>query len=129
MTTWHFRSDSFAIEKYIHPTPSDITKLMKGKTLIRLLVPEQRILSEGNSILYFKVIPQYCMRIPTANDFCVISTRKISACTYTGNERNFPQAKLASEINARFPLNEDGDLYFLLHNNFVHVVLLNLKEH
>ena len=33
------------------------------------------------------------------------------------NERNFPQAK--SEINVRFLLNENGDLYFLLHNNSV----------
>ena len=44
------------------------------------------------------------------------------------NERNFPQAKLDSEINARFLLNEHSDLYFLLHNNSVHIVLLNLKE-
>ena len=44
------------------------------------------------------------------------------------NERNFPQAKLGSEINVRFLLNEHGDLYFLLHNNSVHIVLLNLKE-
>ena len=45
------------------------------------------------------------------------------------NERNFPQAKLDSEINAvRFVLNEHGDLYFLLHNNSVHIVPLNLKE-
>ena len=44
------------------------------------------------------------------------------------NEINFPQAKLDSEINARFLLNEHGDLYFLLHNNSVHIVLLNLKE-
>ena len=43
------------------------------------------------------------------------------------NERNFPQAKLDSEINVRFLLNEHGDLYFLLHNNSVHIVLLNLK--
>ena len=43
------------------------------------------------------------------------------------NERNFPQAKLDSEINVRFILNEHGDLYFLLHNNSVHIVLLNLK--
>ena len=52
------------------------------------------------------------LRIPTAQDFCVI----------------FPQAKLDSEINARFLLNEHGDLYFLLHNNSVHIVLINLKE-
>ena len=41
------------------------------------------------------------------------------------NEINFPQAKLDSEINVRFLLNEHGDLYFLLHNNIVHI---NLKE-
>ena len=40
------------------------------------------------------------------------------------NERNFPQAKLDSEINARFLLNGHGDLYFLLHNNTVHTILL-----
>ena len=44
------------------------------------------------------------------------------------NERNFPEAKLDIEINARFLLNEHGDLYFLLHNNSVHIVLLNLKD-
>ena len=44
------------------------------------------------------------------------------------NKRNFPQAKLDSEINVRFLLNEHGDLYFLLHNNSVHIVFLNLKE-
>ena len=43
-------------------------------------------------------------------------------------ERNFPQAKLDSEINVRFLLNEYGDLYFSLHNYSVHIVLLNLKE-
>ena len=44
------------------------------------------------------------------------------------NLRNLPQAKFDSEINVRFLLNEHGDLYFLLHNNRVHIVLLNLKE-
>ena len=44
------------------------------------------------------------------------------------NDRNFPQTKLDSEINVRFLLNEHGDLYFLLHNNSVHIILLNLKE-
>ena len=44
------------------------------------------------------------------------------------DEGNFPHAKLDSEINVRFLLNEHGDLYFLLHNNSVHIVLLNLKE-
>ena len=36
------------------------------------------------------------------------------------------KAKLDSEINVRF-LNENGDLYFL-HNNRVHIILLNLKK-
>ena len=31
------------------------------------------------------------------------------------NERNFPQAKLDTEINVRFLLNEHGDLSFLLY--------------
>ena len=44
------------------------------------------------------------------------------------NERNFPQAKLDSEINVRFLLNKHGDLYFLLHNNSVHIILSNLKQ-
>ena len=44
------------------------------------------------------------------------------------SERNFPEAKLNIEINACFLLNEHGDLYLLLHNNSVHIVLLNLKE-
>ena len=35
---------------------------------------------------------------------------------------------LDSELNVCFLLNEHGDLYFLLHNNSVHIVLLNLKE-
>ena len=44
------------------------------------------------------------------------------------NEINFPQAKLDSEINARFLLNGHGDLYFILHNNSVHKILLCLKK-
>ena len=44
------------------------------------------------------------------------------------NKRNFPQAKLNSEINVPFLLNEHGDLYLLLYNNSVHIVLLKLKE-
>ena len=44
------------------------------------------------------------------------------------NERNFPQANLNSEINVRLILNGHGDLYFLLHNKSVHIVLRNLKE-
>ena len=40
--------------------------------------------------------------------------------------RNFPQAKLDSQINVRFLLNELGDLYFLLPNNSVHIMLFKL---
>ena len=72
-----------------------------------------------------KVIPQYCI----AHDFCVISARKLArARIYNERIRNFPQAKPDSEINVRFLLNEHGDLCFLLHNNSVHMVLLNLEE-
>ena len=44
------------------------------------------------------------------------------------NVRDFPQARLDSEIKACFLLNEHGDLCFLLHNNSVHVILFNLKK-
>ena len=46
------------------------------------------------------------------------------------NVRNFPQARLDSEMKARFLLNEHGDLYvyFLLHDNSAHVILLNKKK-
>ena len=44
------------------------------------------------------------------------------------NERNFPQAKLDSEINVPFLFNENGDLYFLSHNNSAHIVVFNLKK-
>ena len=44
------------------------------------------------------------------------------------NERNFPQAKLNSEINAPFLLKEHGHPNFLLHNNSVHIILPNKKK-
>ena len=31
-------------------------------------------------------------------------------------------------MNVRFLLNEHGDLNFLLHNNSVHIIILNLKK-
>ena len=43
-------------------------------------------------------------------------------------ERDFPQKKLDSEINLRFLLNGHGDLYFLLHSNSVHTILLYFKK-
>ena len=63
------------------------------------------------------MIPQYCI----AHPYC-------AQPVYVNNERHFPLAKLDSEINVRFLLNEHVDLYFLLHNNSVHIVLLNFKE-
>ena len=44
------------------------------------------------------------------------------------NERSFPQDNRDSEINARFLLNEHGNLIFLFHNNSVHIILLNFKK-
>ena len=41
------------------------------------------------------------------------------------NVRDFPQAKLDSEINARFPLNEQGDLHFIFHYYFNENSILN----
>ena len=44
------------------------------------------------------------------------------------NERNLPRAKLDSEINVLFLLNEHGDVYFLSHNSSVHGILFNLEK-
>ena len=44
------------------------------------------------------------------------------------NERNFPQLKLDREIIVPFLLNEHGDLYFLLHDNSVHIIFFKLKK-
>ena len=46
------------------------------------------------------------------------------------NARNFPQAKLDSERNVTFLFNANDDLYFLSHNNSVHVnnILFNFKK-
>ena len=41
--------------------------------------------------------------------------------------RVFPQAKLNSEINARFLSNDNGDPYFLLHKCGVKIILFKLK--
>ena len=60
---------------------------------------------QGITLRWFLSI---ALRIPTARDFFVISA-------YT-----------TREISLK--LNEHGDLSFLLHNNSVHIVLLNLKE-
>ena len=69
----------------------------------------------------FKVIPQCCIAYPyTAHDFCII--RGCKERVHLHNERNFPLAKLNTEINTRFLLNG------LVHNHSVHIILLNLKK-
>ena len=45
-------------------------------------------------------------RIPTVHDF------RVFARAHVENERNFPQAKLHSQINVPFILSEHGELYF-----------------
>ena len=47
---------------------------------------------------------------------------------YTCNVRDFPQAKLNSEIKAVFLLSENGDLYILLHNSGVQVIFFKLEN-
>ena len=54
--------------------------------------------------------------------------RAINERVHVHNERNFPQAKLDRELNARFVLNRHSNLCFLLHNNRVNIILLNLKK-
>ena len=44
------------------------------------------------------------------------------------NVRDFPQTKLDSEINARFLLNDSGQLNFLLYNNSAPVTLLKKQK-
>ena len=77
-----------------------------------------------------KVIPHHCIAHPYCAQFlhhsphltyplravahkaasCIICVRKWP-CTHR-QQRNFPQAKLDSEINVRFLLNDHGDLHF-----------------
>ena len=77
-----------------------------------------------DDFIHIMVIPQYCI----AHSYCARFSRHlralISAFTYTRKEISL---KL-SEINVRFLLNEHGDVYFLLPNNSVHIILLNVKE-
>ena len=57
-----------------------------------------------------------------------VSLVRANERVYVHNKRNVPQGKLDSEINACFLLNEHGNLYFLLHNSSVHIILLNSKK-
>ena len=72
------------------------------------------------------MIPQYVLHCASLLRTILASLAR--ANERVQNERNFPQAKLDSEVDVRLLLNELGDLYLLLHNNSVHIVLLNLKE-
>ena len=56
--------------------------------------------------------------------------KRANECLHVHNKRNFPQAtcKLNSKINVPFRLNEHGELYFLSHNNSVHIILFNLEK-
>ena len=44
------------------------------------------------------------------------------------NVGDFLQAKLESEVNTHFLLNELGDLYFLMHEFKLHKVIYNLSR-
>ena len=72
----------------------------------------------------FKVIPQYCIVQPLLRTIFA-SLVLTNEHMHIHNDRNFPQAKLESEINVPFHLNKHGDLCFLLHNNSVHIILFN----
>ena len=67
--------------------------------------------SRIRSLYYLKVIPQYCIADPSCVRFSRHQREQISACMYTTKEISL---KLDSEINARFLLNEHGDLYFFI---------------
>ena len=56
------------------------------------------------------------------------SLARANEYAHVHNVRDFPQARLDSEIKAHFLLNEHSDLYFLLHNNSGHVILFNLRK-
>ena len=80
-------------------------------------------------LLLTKVIPQYCIAHPYASLHTIsVSLVCANERVYKNNKRNFPQAKLHGKINACLLLNEHSDLYFLLHNNSVHIILFNLTK-
>ena len=56
------------------------------------------------------------------------SSARTNERVHVHNERNFPQLKLDREINVPFLLNEHGDLYFLLHDDSVHIIFFKLKK-
>ena len=76
---------------------------------------------------YLKVIPQYRIAHPYCAQYFA-SLARANERVHVQNVRNFPQARLDSEIKARFLLNEHGGLCFLLHNYSAHVILFNPKK-
>ena len=64
------------------------------------------------------------LQTPTADDFRVINACA-NECVHVHNEIIFPQAKLDSKINVFSLLSEVGDLYFLSHDNIIHIILFN----
>ena len=98
-----------------------------------------QVLHEGFKLLWsmlflqiapYKVIPHYCIAHPYASLHTIfLSLVCANERLHKNNKRNFPQAKLHGKINACFILlNEHRDLYFLLHNNSVHIILFNLTK-
>ena len=82
---------------------------------------------ESGLIVYLAEFLSTVLRIPIAHNFRVISERKWARARTQW--KKFPStAKLDSEINVRFLLYESGDLYFLLRNNSVHIILFNLTK-
>ena len=75
--------------------------------------------------LHIRVIPQYCIVHPYCAYF---SHHQRANNRHVHNEGNFPQAKLNSKMNVRFLFNKRGDLYVLLHNNSVHILLKEGKK-
>ena len=72
------------------------------------------------------MIPQYCIAHPYHARFFA-SLARANELVHLHSKINFPQAKLDSELNARFLLTKHGNLYFLLLNSSVHVILFDLK--
>ena len=85
--------------------------------------------SHIGNLQYLRWFLGIALRIPTAHDFPVISARKsVRGRAHSHNIRDFPQAKLDRELNARrFLWNEQGDPYFLFHN-FNENSILNNRE-
>ena len=89
-------SDSKGRKEYI------ISNQQKNATIITCFIPH--VLLGDSSVLH------------CASLLCTIlaSLARVNERVHVHNERTFPQAKLDSEINVCFLLNEHGDLYFFI---------------